>query len=86
MPKSIVRMPLTVVGLPKNGDVDVPLYPRQFAVGQILRSHSYVGGATSILADVYELLESGKAPDERRFFLEPREQDGRRYWFVDARS
>jgi hypothetical protein len=28
MPKSILRMPLTVVGLPKNGEVNVPLYPR----------------------------------------------------------
>ena len=28
MPKSIFRIPLTVVGWPKNGEVNVPLYPR----------------------------------------------------------
>jgi esterase/lipase superfamily enzyme len=45
-----------------------------------LLGHSYVGDSSSILADVYNLLESGQPPAERRFHLEPRQRTGRQYW------
>jgi esterase/lipase superfamily enzyme len=45
-----------------------------------LLGHSYVGTATSILADVHALVENGHAPAERPFHLEAREQQGRCYW------
>ncbi len=45
-----------------------------------LLGHSYIGDSKSILADIFHLLESGAPPEDRRFFLEPAEQGGKRYW------
>jgi esterase/lipase superfamily enzyme len=45
-----------------------------------LLGHSYVGDSTSILADIDRLLETGAPPQERRFFLDPADRRGERYW------
>jgi esterase/lipase superfamily enzyme len=45
-----------------------------------LMGHSYIGDNDSILADVFDLLRDGHAPDTR-FRLAPRQRAGQRYWF-----
>jgi esterase/lipase superfamily enzyme len=45
-----------------------------------LMGHSYIGDNDSILADVFDLLRGGHAP-EARFRLAPRQRAGQRYWF-----
>jgi esterase/lipase superfamily enzyme len=45
-----------------------------------LLGHSYIGDGTSILADVDHLIRTGATPDQRRFFLNPVDRNGQRYW------
>jgi esterase/lipase superfamily enzyme len=45
-----------------------------------LMGHAYIGDNGSILADVFDLLRRGEAP-EARFRLAPRQRAGRRYWY-----
>ena len=44
-----------------------------------LSGHSYYGDNSSVLTDLYHLLLHGKPP-ERRSYLHPNEQTGRKYW------
>jgi esterase/lipase superfamily enzyme len=43
--------------------------------------HSYYGESRAILADMFSLLKTGMAPDQR-FGLHPAEADGKKYWIL----
>jgi esterase/lipase superfamily enzyme len=82
-----LRASKMVHGYQRAGDTD----PRVLIVKSIatidasrvdtnLLGHSYIGDGTSILADVDQLIRTGAAAQERKFFLNPADLDGGRYW------
>jgi esterase/lipase superfamily enzyme len=82
-----LRVSKLVHGYPRAGDTDpevVLVKPVMTvdasSVDTNLLGHAYVGDDKSILADIFHLLQSRATPDQRRFFLDPAEQNGERYW------
>jgi len=43
--------------------------------------HSYYGESRAILADIFSLLKTGMAPDQR-FGLHVADSDGQKYWIL----